>query len=77
MARADVEAEQRKQRRLESRGAAPDEEDSGRRKSALWEPMMDTATGHHADGSFSQAGVRVWQRKSSLSATLLQARAGW
>ena len=72
MARADVEAEQRKQRRLESRGAAADVEDSGRRKSAHWEPKMDTATGQHADGSFSQAGVRVWKRTSTVSATLLQ-----
>ena len=64
--RADVEAEQRKQRRLESRAVFPDEDGSSRSTSSLWEPAMDTATAQHstaqnADGSFSQAGVQRWQ----------------
>lgn len=60
VARADVEAEQRRQRRLEGRGGGADEEDSGRRQSARWEPMMEPATGQNADGSFSQAGMRLF-----------------
>ncbi len=62
--RADVEAEQRRQRRLDGRGgAAVDEDDqaaaaagggSGRR-AGRWEPMAaDPVTGQNADGSFSR-----------------------
>ena len=58
-----MEAEQRRQRRLDGRGAAGDEDEeaaaasgggSGRR-AGRWEPMAtDPATGQNADGSFSR-----------------------
>ena len=55
--RADVEAEQRRQRRLDGRGGAGDDDDEpsapGRRP-GRWEPTADPVTGQNADGSFSR-----------------------
>ena len=59
-----MEAEQRRQRRLDGRGGAAGDEDGegianapvgGGRRAGRWEPMAaDPATGHNADGSFSR-----------------------
>ena len=60
--RADVEAEQRRQRRLDGRGGAGDEDEEpggvGRRP-GRWESTVDPLTGQNADGSFSRTSARL------------------
>ena len=54
--RADVEADQRRQKRLEGRTGGDMEDGPTGRQASKWEPATDPSTGQHADGSFSQAG---------------------
>ena len=51
-----MEADQRRQRRLEGRTGGDNEEGPARHQGPQWEPAADSGTGQHADGSFSQAG---------------------
>jgi hypothetical protein len=62
--RADVEAEQRRQRRLDGRGGAGDEDDEsggggGGRRPGRWETAVDPVTGQNADGSFSRTSAQL------------------